>query len=91
MLDGLAAMPGLRVVPSAAGLHVTARLAEGVDDVALVAAAAAEGVAVEALSSYAAGAGGPRGLVLGYGATVTASIRPGLRRLARLLASAPSR
>lgn len=92
LLDGLARLPGVDVVPSAAGLHVTATFRDRrTDDAALVAEALAEGVAVEALSSYAAGGDGPRGLVLGYGAAVTASIAPGLERLARLLASGSSR
>lgn len=92
VLDGVARLPGLEVVPSAAGLHICATFAErGVDDAAVVAAAAEEGLAVEALSSYAVGADAPAGLVLGYGATVTASIAPGLARLARLLGSGPSR
>lgn len=92
LLDGLARLPGVDVVPSAAGLHVTATFRDRrTDDAALVAEALAEGVAVEALSSYAAGGDGPGGLVLGYGAAVTASIAPGLERLARLLASGSSR
>lgn len=91
LLDGLSRLPGLEVVPSAAGLHVCATFADArVDDAALVTAAAEQGLAIEALSSYAAGPVAPPGLVLGYGATVTASIRPGLERLARLLASGPS-
>ena len=45
---------------------------------------AEQGVMVEALSSYAT-AGEPRGIVLGYGAADTPSIRPGLARLAAVL------
>ena len=39
---------------------------------------------VEPLSQYAA-AGRPRGIVMGYGAADTPSIRPGLARLAAVL------
>lgn len=75
----------LEVVPCAAGLHLSARFRDPErDDAAVVTAAAAEGIAVEALSSYAVTAP-VRGLVLGYGAAATATIRPGLERLARLL------
>lgn len=89
MRDGVRELLGehLELVPSAAGLHVSARLRDpDRDDAALVAAAAAEGIAVEALSSYAVAAP-VRGLVLGYGAAATGSVRPGLERLARLLAA----
>lgn len=90
LLDGIAGLlPRLDVVPSAAGLHVTATFRDRVDDAAVVAAAAAEGVAVEALSSYAAGRP-VSGLVFGYGATRTDAVTPGLERLARLLGSGPA-
>jgi GntR family transcriptional regulator/MocR family aminotransferase len=85
VLDGIARLlPQLEVVPSAAGLHVTTVFREPIDDGAVVAAAAEQGVVVEALSSYAAGAP-VSGLVFGYGATRTEAVTPGLRRLARLL------
>ncbi|WP_028642506.1 MocR-like pyridoxine biosynthesis transcription factor PdxR [Nocardioides sp. URHA0020] len=74
----------ITVVPSAAGLHVTAVFADpGVDDVALARACAAHGVAVDALSAYAVGPGRRSGLVLGYGALRVDSIRPGSALLAR--------
>lgn len=77
----------VRLVDSAAGLHVAALLVDrcAVDDAAVATAAAAEGVAVEALSAYSLSGRGPRGFVLGYGAVRTEAIRPGLLRLARLL------
>ncbi|MCW2798358.1 PLP-dependent aminotransferase family protein [Nocardioides sp.] len=73
----------LELVPSAAGLHVAALLRDpAVPDVEVVGLAAAEGVVVEALSSY----GGRRpGLVFGYGAAETASITPGLALLRTIL------
>jgi len=77
--------PHLELVPCQAGLHVTTTLRDqSVDDTAVVRRAAAQGLAVEALSSYTV-AGTPRGLVMGYGAADPASIRPGLERLAAVL------
>ena len=74
----------LRVVPSAAGLHLTAVFADRtVDDRALVAAARADGVAVDALTAYSLAGDGRPGLVLGYGALRPASVTPGLALLAR--------
>jgi GntR family transcriptional regulator/MocR family aminotransferase len=86
-ISGIRALLGdrLELVPSSAGLHVAGRLRDGGDDLAVVRAAGEQGVAVEALSSFAS-RGRPTGLVFGYGAVVTDSITPGLRRLARLLA-----
>jgi GntR family transcriptional regulator/MocR family aminotransferase len=86
LLDELAHLP-VCVVPSSAGLHLTARLPDGADDRAIAGRAAAAGIALEALSAYAADGVAAPGLVLGYGAAVTESIRPGIRRLARLLGS----
>ncbi|WP_205470911.1 PLP-dependent aminotransferase family protein [Nocardioides sp. SYSU D00038] len=84
---------GLRLLPSAAGLHLTGVWDEGVspaDVEALLRAAAAEGVVAESLAGYCS-LGRPAGVVLGYGAAATASIRPGMRRLARLRARAAGR
>ncbi|MFC7493788.1 MULTISPECIES: PLP-dependent aminotransferase family protein [unclassified Nocardioides] len=83
----------LTVVPSAAGLHLTATFTDpAVDDRAVVAAAAGEGVALDALTSYAVGPGSRSGLVLGYGALRPETVRPGLELLARQVErSAPSR
>ncbi len=88
LLDGIERLLGdrLEVVPSAAGLHVCATFRDrSVDDAAVAAAALAAGVAVDPLSAYAHGPGVRPGLVLGYGAALTASITPGLERLARLV------
>ena len=80
------------VVPSVAGLHLTATFRDqGVDDRALVAAAARDGVAVDALSAYALGGRPTSGLVLGYGALRPASVTPGLELLARLLDASRAR
>lgn len=83
----------VRLVPSAAGLHLTATFHDpAVDDQALVRAVRREGVALDALTAYALRDARRPGLVLGYGALDPASIRPGLAALARsLAAAAPSR
>jgi GntR family transcriptional regulator/MocR family aminotransferase len=71
-------------VPSAAGLHVAARVAPGarVDVPRVVRQAAAAGVTVGALSDSYAGRARPDGLLIGYGAIPTARVDEGLRRLA---------
>jgi GntR family transcriptional regulator/MocR family aminotransferase len=87
VLDGITRLlPELEVVPSAAGLHVTAVFGSPTDDVAVASAAAEQGVAVEALSSYAIGEP-VSGLAFGYGAVASATVTPGLELLARLLGS----
>ena len=75
----------LELVPCQAGLHVTTTLRDlRVDDTQVVRRAAEQGLVIEALSSYTV-AGSPRGIVMGYGAADTASITPGLARLAEIL------
>ncbi|SCE92507.1 PLP-dependent aminotransferase family protein [Micromonospora mirobrigensis] len=70
-------------VPSAAGLHLAARLAPGtgVDVAAVAVAARSGGVTVESLDRYRLDAD-VSGLVLGYGRVDPAGIGPGLDRLA---------
>jgi GntR family transcriptional regulator/MocR family aminotransferase len=73
----------LALIPSSAGLHVTA-LARGAStgEIAAVARRAAEaGVAIQILASFAIGAAASAGIVLGYGAIATGQIEEGLRRL----------
>jgi GntR family transcriptional regulator/MocR family aminotransferase len=74
----------LRVVPSAAGLHLCARIAPGVavdvDDV--LRRAAASGVLVESLAEFCAESPAQEGLVIGYGAVRPDRIDAGLRHLA---------
>jgi GntR family transcriptional regulator/MocR family aminotransferase len=73
----------LEVVPSAAGLHVTAlaRSASAGDIGAVVRRASDAGVAVHNLSGFAIAKAAPPGLVLGYGAIPAAQIEEGLRLL----------
>jgi GntR family transcriptional regulator / MocR family aminotransferase len=81
----------LELVPSAAGLHLTAVFTDpAVDDRAVVAAVARDGVALDALTAYAVGPGRRSGLVLGYGALQPESITPGLELLARRVERAAS-
>jgi GntR family transcriptional regulator/MocR family aminotransferase len=71
-------LPEASVSGVAAGLHLVARLPDGIDDVAVVRQARAAGLAPMALSTLYA-RGGPSGLVLGYAAhspdRLTAAIR----------------
>ncbi len=90
MIARLSAMAGLDVVPSAAGLHVTALLRDG--DTAragrVVRAAAGAGVALEDLATYAAGgqdSTAQAGFVFGFGGIGPAGIDEGLTILADVL------
>lgn len=68
-------------VPSAAGLHLCARLRPGAPDIGE--RALDHGVAVESLAKYCATDRVQPGLVLGYGSIPTEHIADGLRLLAR--------
>jgi GntR family transcriptional regulator/MocR family aminotransferase len=72
----------LRVVPSAAGLHVTFRARAGVDADRVRARARADGVAMSSLSQFCAARPVQHGFVIGYGAIPLARIDEGLRRFA---------
>jgi GntR family transcriptional regulator/MocR family aminotransferase len=75
------------VVPSVAGLHITAVAHASVDAIYdVVRRASAAGVQVQALARFAAGERRRAGLVLGYGAIATARIEEGLARLRRCFA-----
>ncbi len=83
----------LRVVPSAAGLHLCARVAPGVavdvDDV--LRRAAASGVRAESLAEFCAEAPAQPGLVLGYGAVHEDRIDEGMRHIAAAFRAAVGR
>ncbi|MBG0829696.1 PLP-dependent aminotransferase family protein [Planomonospora sp. ID67723] len=74
----------LRPVPSAAGLHLCARLAPdaAIDLEQVVARARGAGVGVESLAGYCGEEPAQAGLVLGYGAVRPERIDEGLRLLA---------
>lgn len=78
----------LEVVPSAAGMHLAARLTPDVrvDTAALVTRAADRDVAVRRLADFYLGAPVSDGLVLGYGGITTARVDEGLTRLAAAFA-----
>jgi GntR family transcriptional regulator/MocR family aminotransferase len=71
----------LELIPSSAGLHLTATFRTPVDDVVAERRAMGEGVAVQALSRFRLSVPTPPGLLLGYGAVSTEDIPEGLRRL----------
>nr|BFE77500.1 hypothetical protein GCM10020093_001010 [Planobispora longispora] len=76
-----------RPVPSAAGLHLCARLAPdaGIDLGRALDRAREAGVGVESLARYCGEAPAQEGLVIGYGAIRTSLVDEGLRRLAACL------
>lgn len=79
-------LPELRPVGASAGLHVLAWLPDGIDEAALVEAAAEAGVGVEGLTPYrSAGRAGPGGLLFGYGTVAEAGIEEGIRLIAGLV------
>lgn len=87
LLTALAAHAAGRLdpIPAPAGLHVTALLDPAADVHAIVARAAAQGVAVDPLATYAAEGAVPPGLVLGFGQIEAARIDEAVRRLARAM------
>jgi GntR family transcriptional regulator / MocR family aminotransferase len=88
LLEALARhLPGLRPVGASAGLHVMARLPDGVDEEELIATAVARGVKVTGLShTYHDLDTAPGGLILGYGAVTTSEIQQGVQLVAEALA-----
>ncbi|GGF19776.1 GntR family transcriptional regulator [Aliidongia dinghuensis] len=85
--EGLAriAPRALRVIPSHAGLHLTALLADALDETDLAARAREVGVGLYPLSGFGI-AVRPPGFLFGFGNLPVALIRDGLGRLAALLA-----
>jgi len=69
-----------------AGLYEMLRLPSGVDEHALLTAAATRGVGAEGLSQHRFTTGGPPGLVLGYGNLSEPAIEQGIRLLAEAYA-----
>lgn len=74
----------LRLIPSAAGMHLTADVVPGtsVDIAHVVRRAEERGIRVTALGDYYAGSPVRAGLVIGYGAIPTSRIDEGMKRLA---------
>ncbi|RSM41486.1 PLP-dependent aminotransferase family protein [Amycolatopsis balhimycina DSM 5908] len=85
MIRALAeSLPSAVVHGAAAGLHLTITFGGEVDDVALAAAALADGVKVQPLSWHRQLPGSP-GLVLGYAARTATEISEGVALLGKLL------
>jgi GntR family transcriptional regulator / MocR family aminotransferase len=78
-------LPDARVLGVAAGLFVLVLLPDGVNEEALVSAAAARGVGVEGLSWHRVVGGGPPGLVLGFANLSPSAIERGVGELRRAL------
>ena len=77
----------LEIIPGDAGIHLTCALPAHLDDKAMAAEAAAQGVVVEPLSAFSTGetASARRGLILGYGAYSVRQIREATNKLASAL------
>jgi GntR family transcriptional regulator/MocR family aminotransferase len=76
----------LTVIPSAAGLHIAARLSPRHRAGAIVARAVGEGIGLQALERYASAKSPPNGLAFGYGLIETRRIAEAVVQLAGLLA-----
>lgn len=86
LLETLARMlPQCRVSGGAAGLFELVELPEGIDEAALVAAAAARGVGLDGLSLHRFNPGGPAGLVVGFACLSEPALERGIRLLAEAL------
>lgn len=80
------AMPGLKILPSQAGLHVCIALERRLEEQALIRAAAAEGVGVYGLAGTFQETRSRSGLVLGFGNLAVSAITDGIWRLKRAVA-----
>jgi GntR family transcriptional regulator/MocR family aminotransferase len=78
-------VPDLRPAGIAAGLHLVAWLPDDLDEAAVVAAAAAHGVAVAGVAPYRIESG-EAGLIFGYSNIGESAIRRGVDRLAKAIA-----
>jgi GntR family transcriptional regulator / MocR family aminotransferase len=75
-------LPDLEPTGISAGMHVTAWLPDGLDEVAVVRAAAARGLGVYGVAPYRIAGGGRPGLVFGYGSLSEQAIVEGIDILA---------
>ncbi|GIJ72163.1 MocR-like pyridoxine biosynthesis transcription factor PdxR [Virgisporangium ochraceum] len=88
LLDALRTrLPDLEPVGVAAGQHVVAWLPPGLDESAVVAAAARHGVAVKGVSPYRLAHPGPGGLIFGYATLTERAIADGMAALADAVAT----
>lgn len=80
-------LPELEPAGIAAGLHLVAWLPADLQERAVIAAAADEGVCVAGVSPYRMTAAGRGGLIFGYSSLSERAISDGVRRLARAVAT----
>ncbi|HEY3846851.1 MAG TPA: PLP-dependent aminotransferase family protein [Acetobacteraceae bacterium] len=73
--------PGLTTIPAPGGLHMVARLPDGMDEAAAVRACRARGLAVVPLRAYYAGPPRMSGIVLGFSGTPVPLAADAARRL----------
>jgi GntR family transcriptional regulator/MocR family aminotransferase len=85
LLDALRRyLPDVRTTGASAGLHVLALLPRGIDEGAVLDAAAADGVRITGLThTYADPERAPAGLIFGYGQVPVSDIDAGVRVVAR--------
>jgi GntR family transcriptional regulator/MocR family aminotransferase len=88
LLDALRdQLPDLEPTGISAGMHVTAWLPPGLDESAVVSAAAERGLGVYGVGPYRLSTQGRAGLVFGYGSLSEPAIRAGVGLLAATIAS----
>ncbi|WP_144328468.1 MocR-like pyridoxine biosynthesis transcription factor PdxR [Tepidimonas charontis] len=87
-LQPLLANPGVHLSGAAQGLHLCLHLPSAVDDQALAATLARDGLSVRPLSAYCLQRRDWRGLLIGYGYAQPALIEPCARRLAAVVQQA---
>jgi GntR family transcriptional regulator/MocR family aminotransferase len=80
--------PGLSTIPAPGGLHMVARLPDGMEEAAAVRACRTRGLAVAPLRAYYAGPPRMSGVVLGFSGTPTALAADAARRLDAALKTA---
>jgi GntR family transcriptional regulator/MocR family aminotransferase len=86
LLDALAKwLPELKPGNGAAGLFELVALPDGVDEAALISTAAARGIGLQGLSLHRFAAGGPPGLVLGFGNLSEPAIERGVQAISAAL------
>jgi GntR family transcriptional regulator / MocR family aminotransferase len=91
LLEALARhLPEARVDEGAAGLYELAELPEGVEEAALLGAAATRGVGLEGLALHRFKPGGPPGLVLGFAGLPEPAIEQSVRLVGEALREGPS-
>jgi GntR family transcriptional regulator/MocR family aminotransferase len=92
LLDALRRhLPEARTTGASAGLHVLALLPRGVDEDAVLDAAAAAGVKLTGLShTYHDPSRAPAGLIFGYGQVAASAIEDGVRIVANAVATVTS-